>query len=449
MPSRRGRSWLVLLSIAVVMTGCASPAPTAGPALTATPTAVPTDVATPGPTETPPPERSAAAENPTQPPSPTPTIAQWVKLGAIPRLALPPVGLVGFTKGYVAAGADYPYPMAYYSRDGVAWKAIRLPGPADFRGANAEMVRGLASNGTRVVIVAGYGHEPCAKQTPVATGGGPDCVQSPVSWASDDGVTWRTSLPWVGPVGGTARFLGQGSEFSSVWAVPGGWEAALFYWSGEGQYQREIWSSPDGVSWARAATVPEVGNFESLAQRVAIVDGTGRRLLWSNGLAYKAPGANTYEETRLWTSTDGVTWRAIPAPVGMSYVYSGLAPGQADEPWLLAGATCVGYDCHVAVWASRDLRTWSDVSLPGGPDALGRGPVVARAPGGYVLVAWGEDVDVGSPLQASWVSSDGIGWTALPNPPLVWTASGGPAGTLGIGGGWNIPKGTRPVYVLR
>jgi len=438
----RPRSWLALLTITLVVGGCASPAPTAGRALAATPTAVPTEVATPGPTEKPPPEPSVAAENPTQRPSPTPMIAQWVTLGTISRMAFHPDGLVAFKKGYVAANG---YSMAYFSRDGIVWKAVRLPGPADFRSADSQP-QGLASNGTRVVIVGGYGHEPCAPVTG-ATGEGPNCVQSPVSWVSDDGVTWRTSLPWVGPVGTAAGFR-QGSEFSSVWAVPGGWEAALFYWAGEGQYQREIWSSPDGVTWRRAAIVSDVGADVS-AQRMAIVDNTGRRLLWSTIWACRA-SSDCRNETRLWTSSDGIKWQTIPAPLDMSIVHSGLPPGQADTPWMLAGATCdriAVYDCHVAVWLSRDLRTWSDVSLPRGFDALDWGLVVARAPGGYVLVAWWGDV--ASPRQATWVSSDGIGWTALPNPPLVWTASAGPAGTLGIGGAWNITKGTRPIYVLR
>jgi hypothetical protein len=415
----------------------ATPSPTSSPAagVSSSPApAVPTQIPTTAPS------RIATGATP---------FLRWVEVGTIMGMpsGMPsiPVDLVGFTKGYVA-GADSDHPMAYFSRDGVAWRAIRLPEPADFRSAQTQP-GGLASNGTRVVIVGGYGHEPCIENVPGhgATGGGPDCVRSPVSWVSDDGVTWRTSLPWVGPVG-TAAGFSQGSEFSSVWAVPGGWEAALFYWSGEGNYQREIWSSRDGLSWARAANVSDVGADNS-GQRTAIVDATGRRLMWSN-IAVCRPSSDCRGESRLWTSTDGVTWRAIPARVGMSYVQSGLAPGQANSPWMLAGGTCdpSGNDCHAAAWLSRDLRTWSSASLPGAGYLTTIAREIARTPGGYVLVAWWT---VGAYGQATWVSGDGIGWTALPNPPLVWTASGGPAGTVGIGGVEIAATGPRPVYVLR
>jgi hypothetical protein len=78
------------------------------------------------------------------------------------------------------------------------------------RDGNGMLGRVITTNGSEVLVVGGYSHEPCGKMPPGATGG-LDCAVSPLAWISDDGVTWRSAD--LGPAGD------EMSEFVAAWPV--------------------------------------------------------------------------------------------------------------------------------------------------------------------------------------------------------------------------------------
>jgi hypothetical protein len=346
-------------------------------------------------------------------------------------------------------------PTVQVSGDGRSWTTVTLPAPDPLeapdgeprqrRGAHATTA---ATDGTKVVVVGAFAHKPCAWQEAGSTGYGPECPLSPISWVSDDGTRWRSSQPWVGPVSSTnpAEGFTQGSEFSAVWAVPGGWEASLFYWQGAATLQREIWRSADGLAWSRRATVFADGNDFT---RRTLADGTGRRVMATNLLDCPRSG-ECRTLVRLWTSSDGATWTDLAPPDELSRMTDGLAPDRAGSPWLIVGARCEfladGSDaCQPRLWAATEPGDWRALTLPGSADLRVDGARIARSGLGWVVTAWSWNGADGA--GTTWLSGDGEAWTSAAGPPIVTALADGPAGTLalGVAGG----DGVMPVYQFR
>ena len=366
--------------------------------------------------------------------------------------------MVGFDDGYLAIFTITQ--EVWFSPDGATWAAIDLPAPdlataaaagVDLGSSSGGTPRAVATDGERVVVVGLYGHAPC---TPQDVGGGLPCVSSPISWVSDDGVTWRSSFPWVGPTSRPSDGFDHGSGFSAVWAVPGGWEAALYYPDGEFEGQREIWFSADGITWERRAEVYDPGVDQ---QRVAAVAADGGRLLSTYHQVGDWQGGSG--PVRLWTSTDGISWTDLGIPDGARVVSGGVGAAGSLRDWLLSGTSCDGASetdrrCLPALWTADGGGRWRLVALPGSEalDAPG-GPafefdgtnLVARVGFGFVDTAWAYGGADG--VQATWLSLDGATWRAVEGAPLVRTVTDGPAGIIGIG----VPDdaGVTPVYALR
>jgi hypothetical protein len=326
-------------------------------------------------------------------------------------------------------------PTIRFSTDGQSWRTIELPSPDPVvspDGSTDWAVAGAAAtDGDSVVVVGAYDHAPC-DWTP-GTGGPPPCQGSPISWVSTDGVEWRSSLPWVGPVGYPGQSVSRGSGFGAVWAVRGGWEASLGYASGSAGQQREVWHSSDGMAWEHRADVVLAD-----APPIVVVGVDGRRLM--------AAEVHSTSLTGTWTSDDGVAWAAEPFPDDLAAVLGGVGPEQAGEPWLLVGTTLKGGSGTrvLAVWSSSDLREWEQQELPWDAAFDPWRDAMIRTRQAYVAVAYDLPTSVNG---ATWVSTDGERWTALPTAPLVQIAADGPAGIIGLG----VPRGDgrMPVYALR
>jgi hypothetical protein len=448
-PSRHATTILVGLLVAACSSS-SSPTPITTPAPSEAP-AVGSGTSSPTPRPT---ARPTASPSPTS--TPSRIGANWTRIGELAQAGTFGIGsITAFAGGYVFVGPTAGPPTIQVSGDGRSWTAVTLPAPDPLEAPDSKPwydrwahATSAATDGTTVVVVGAFAHEPCAWQAPGSTGGGPECPLSPISWVND-GTRWRSSQPWVGPVGSTnpAEGFTQGSEFSSVWPVPGGWEASLFFWQGAATYQREIWWSADGLAWSRRATVFADGNDFT---RRTLVDGTGRRVMGTNLLECPGTGAECRTFVHLWTSTDGATWTDLAAPDDLSRMDDGLAPDRAGSPWLIAGARCEFLDdgsdaCQPRLWAATEPGDWRAMTLPGSANLRIDRARIARSDLGWVVTAWSWNGAEG--IGATWLSGDGEAWTSAPGPPIVTALVDGPAGTIAVGIAGD--DGVLPVYQLR
>lgn len=410
----------------------------------------PTDAPSPSGSSLPGAAAIASSPSPAVSPSPAASLSPsaadpfdglaWHSLGAIPSPDVRHV--VGFAKGYVAIGWTR---TIWYSADGAVWTAVSLPFTVTKDTLDAG-VNGVATDGTRVLVVGGYAHTPCAAAGPPTTGGGPGCPLAPLAWTSADGRTWTSAYP--GPLPADPPGYSQGSEFVAAWPVPtGGWDAAVSYWAGESLHGRDLMHSTNGLTWTALEPAPALATGDSDPfpwVHEAVADTTGLRLLWQQWSDYTDPfpsGAGRPVAT-VATSRDGRTWMAVESFPGKdAEIHAGLAPSVADgSPWLLAGGSGFVDDSTSTptVWMSPDTISWTRTTLGTASGSLvsAVGSLVHSALG-YVAVgaSWnGADAD-----HETWLSEDGSAWTSLPRIGALGADFGpgivadGPAGALGIG----------------
>jgi hypothetical protein len=358
-------------------------------------------------------------------------VLAWHRLGKISGSV---DAVIGFARGYVALdGSDG---AVLVSTDGRSWRKVRLPfdppettrDPLD---ANGTLGLGLATNGTDVLIVGGYSHEPCQLTEPGSTGEGPDCDYSPVAWISGDGVTWRVAYPDTGT-----------GEFVAAWPVAtGGWDAALSTWGGEVSTGQDLWHSADGLTWTRLNPAPPAAWS---IPPVAATDATGRRVLAAclcDNLIKTT--VSTSPDGRVWTVSKGFPGRAVT-------VLAGVAPAHGTSRWVMAGSTMTDDITSVpTVWSSKDLVHWKATRLavhPGVAAGSETGTVVGEVDAlvvterGYVAVgtAFGQLETTDTAAHETWVSDKGVTWTALKGTgrPVLDYGPGlladGPAGVIGV-----------------
>ncbi len=423
-----------LLSV-VLIAGCgsavASPSGSSTPGASASRTWSPL-TATPSPSPSPAPATT---------PDPL-ALLTWQSLGTI---ASPNVReVVGFDDGYVAVDSTR---TAWFSPDGATWQAVKLPFKVRKASSGAKLdadVQAVTTDGHRVLVVGAYAHGPC-RPGPGLTGGGPGCPLAPLAWVSDDGRTWTSAYP--GPRPADPKGYDQGSEFVAAWPVPtGGWDAALSYWNGESLHGRDLMHSADGLKWTALKPAPKAVTNDSDPfpwTHEGVADASGNRLLWQGWSDFTrepfASGAGRPTFT-LATSPDGRTWTAIDGFDGKDVeVTAGLAPTADSSRWILAGASGIVDEgtSIPTIWTSTDTSEWTATMLPTPTGSLVQGvQSMIHASLGYVAVTsfWnGEQAN-----QATWLSHDGLTWTAMAHPwPGSVFAPGivadGPAGVIGIG----------------
>ena len=215
------------------------------------------------------------------------------------------------------------------------------------------------------------------------------------AWISSDGTTWtRTQSPDLDRAdifdisdieSGGPSFIATGS------AVP------------EGEFDRAIWASEDGVSWNRLPDDPVFG-------------GSFINAIESGGPGLVAVGSRL----GAWFSSDGSTWERASVPPVPPEVYPG---DDGDAPQLYLTDVADQGDRLVAtgwamlndnsevlvVWASRDGRSWTDVPTP--VDVFPRGSFVfeiTAGPEGFAAVGRTRADRVNT--AAIWTSPDGQDW---------------------------------------
>ena len=132
---------------------------------------------------------------------------------------------------FVAAGADGSKPAVWTSPNGQQWTLTDLPLPA---GMSKAALREVASTGTHVVAVGN-----------AETAAGVSTAFAEVS--SDDGATWHEAgLPSSGPRSVVTALAASAAGYVAVGQ------------SGQSSTPAAVvWTSPDGMTWAPAAAVPD------------------------------------------------------------------------------------------------------------------------------------------------------------------------------------------------
>ena len=243
------------------------------------------------------------------------------------------------------------------------------------------------------------------------------------AWTSTDGATWaRTSaedLDGGHPDdmrSGGLGFLATGS------AAPEG--------NPEGEYERAIWTSEDGVSWNRLPDDPAFGDT-----------------LFISAVAPGGPGLVAVgSHLGAWYSTDGSTWERASVPPVPPEVYPG-DDGETPQIYLTDVADLGGRLVStgwamlndnsevVVVWTSRDGRSWTDVPTPA--DVFPQGSSISQitaGPDGFVAVG-----GVGS-SAAIWYSPDGRAWRLhRPGPDglQLTSVAAGDEGYVAVGASMN------------
>lgn len=166
----------------------------------------------------------------------------------------------------------------------------------------------------------------------------------PMAWSSPDGVSWsRSEVPGAAVVddpGTLVSGIGRVARSRTGWVAPG-YDAGV----------KTIWTSPDGNTWtASASPLPDV-----VVDIASSPDGTVLAITEPPGVL----GGS------LWTSTDGVAW----APVDS--FRAAFPMGSPDDlvavgaTWVVVGSTPTadGQGRTVGGWTSSDFLTWSAMPL--------------------------------------------------------------------------------------
>jgi hypothetical protein len=198
----------------------------------------------------------------------------------------------------------------------------------------------------------------------------------------------------------------------------------------------EMWSSPDGLSWARVDVSAAVG-----AAGLSSISGG------SNG--FLALGGSTDKEA-VWTSTDGRNWRqgALPAEAFDGSAWLG-SPASFAGGFVLSGVVLSHGGGCVAVgptdllktgslWWSPDGKTWTRDGLPGTTPGQDVAMTVVRISDQGLLArqrSWTYDNTRGSQTEvdAAWTSSDGKTWKLISTGPDLTGLTVLTDGSHGIG----------------
>jgi hypothetical protein len=263
---------------------------------------------------------------------------------------------------------------AWSSADGSHW---RMTTDADVSDASMEAV---AAGRDGFVAVGSDGFPGASVQLPGARGAS--------AWVSSDGTTW-TRAPAQAAFGDSIMTGVIGTDDGYVaWgeAIPGASHAPM----------PPVWTSADGLGWARRAVEGRVSSPEAPFAQVVAVPGA----LVAVGRV-GSPAGDGSDLAAAWTSIDaGATWRlARVDPVAADGGASWMRSVAFDGSTLLAvGETETG---STAVWRSADLgSTWARAAID--PSfAPATVTLVIAVPGGFAV--FGEDDAAGTDVKREWV----------------------------------------------
>src|SRR4029077_16945938 len=211
----------------------------------------------------------------------------------------------------------------------------------------------------------------------------------PLVLTSADGTTWR-------PSGGITHDLAGVSAVQAA-SGPHGYVIPGTVAEPGGAYSRDVWWSPDLVSWTKARDVNDTGG----SSRVLAVP-AGPAGFVSAGSHDKLPA--------VWTSSDGRTWTAasIPLPTGATAgVIQQVAVNGSHAVALGQQTTARGVQ-PLAERSDDGGKTWQPVPFTApGP---GVSFTALTASGGGFTAAARFGSSGGTTAAAVWTSADGTSW---------------------------------------
>jgi hypothetical protein len=254
-------------------------------------------------------------------------------------------------------------------------------------------------------------------------------ASSPVQWSrvdhdeavlGGDGNQWMSSVTSGGPgLVAVGSVFGEKGGYSLLEPISDDEVAA-------------VWTSVDGVTWARVPHDDEVfGGPSDVWMNSVVVGGPG---LVAVG---RAMSGRNDGDAAVWTSADGATWTRV---AHAEDVFGG--PGVQEMKAVIAGGpglVAVGWDglyeehsvrsADAAVWTSVDGITWTrvahDEQIFGGDRGRQMNSVTVGGPG---LVAVGNEhfpAEVhNAEVAAVWTSADGIVWKRVAHDDNVFGGDG-------------------------
>ena len=210
-------------------------------------------------------------------------------------------------------------------------------------------------------------------------------------------------------------------EMNSVVRWDGGF-VAVGGDGGEVGRDAAVWVSADGLMWSRVVD-PDGLNADGWQTMNAVTTG-GPGLV---AVGTSAPGLHK-DDAAVWTSTDGLRWARAPDDSGdLSGAGDHLmADVVAGGPGLVAVGSVGSVDTGVAaVWTSRDGLAWTRVAhsdeVFGGDRWQFMASVTVSDLG---LVAVGGDSSGGDLDAAVWTSPDGLAWSRVVDTDGMLAGSG-------------------------
>ena len=203
----------------------------------------------------------------------SPDGSTWEPTGQFGSIETPLLGLTAWDGGYAASGVWDGDPGLFVSADGLTWDHYDLPLPAWFPPAATVGIEsaGIAASAP-TIVVAGFVGDPA----------------SPLLW---------TLIPGEEPLLIDTDAFGDGVRINQVVAGPAGFAASTVAVTPEAT-PSPIWVSADGATWD-----PVLDPFGDGAVITGLIGSVG---------GYVAIAADTDDDAAytLWTSTDGIDWRA-------------------------------------------------------------------------------------------------------------------------------------------
>ena len=256
------------------------------------------------------------------------------------------------------------YGFIWLSTDGGAWEAVERPD-----GFQALSLFDVAWDGEELITLGYRLTEPMTVE----------------AWRSSDGRAWEraSSLP-SGSVNDIA-VVGSG------WMAAGGVELEPGA-DGEGATSPAVFASSDGREW----TTTELGGASGSVSRVLATDDD--RLV---AIACETPDAAPDAcLTRVWTSTDGVSW--TPGAI----LNGTVSDIEARDDGLLAIGPRLSGNGAV-VWQSPDGEEWIEREFDTAPNASLSG--LTATPNGWVMTGSVPELS-GFGETVAWRSSEGVEW---------------------------------------
>ena len=250
--------------------------------------------------------------------------------------------------------------------------------------------------------------------------GGWDDLVPAIWWSTNGGARLtHSSSPDLVAGGGTIRdFAAFGSTLFAAGATgPLGTQDAA------------VWRSTDGRNWTMVDDADLVASGD---QQIWSVHNAGGRLV---GVGYTTEGGSY--DAAVWTSRDGLDWaRVDPAMFAETGVQlmKAVAGGTDGMPLVAVGcqddiSKCdLGGDSDAAVWNSADGQTWEKIGLERvGVVGVGIQTMFGLTRQGDTFIASGTVTAKTGDLDAAvWTSTDGRSWNPRLHPRFLIDDLGGP-----------------------